>query len=634
MRPGKFFWKLFLGNAVLLALTLAISVWLIIVEFDRFQAAQLTPILHSQARTILQIVQQKLNNSDRVELQEVLGRIESKQPDGLRITLIAASGQVLADSQHDPATMENHGSRPEVLGALRDGVGESERWSDTISRTMKYVALRVGNAETPVGYVRVALPVRTLTQRAMAARHLLGPLGAILLASAIALAVGLAFLWSNRLRRLTSAAQRLARGDLTAVIPASGTDEVAALAKSLERMRGRLARQVGTITGQHGTLESLVSQLEEGLVVADARGRVVLINPAAARLLGFVGPANGFLAHTNYRVEQIVPHHDLQQLLLGGGSGVDGSSPVPSPGEVFENPHLGAVRLDIPDPQNPVYVLAKVCNIALASTPAGKEETVDASQFGRLLVLMDVTALMRAIRSRSDFVANASHELRTPVSAIAVAAETLLKLDMAIDHVAAAKFAEVIARHAARLDALVRDLLDLAKVESPGARFEPTTIHLQRAIDQLRGRWKDELEEKQMQWKPDVTVEASELTGSDQLLSLVLDNLVDNAIKFTPPGGRVSVRTFSKNEHVVIEVSDTGCGIPEKDQARVFERFYQVDSVRTGTGNDKRGTGLGLSIVRHAVSAMGGEISLESEEGRGTRVSVTLPRKPAGHGRS
>jgi two-component system, OmpR family, phosphate regulon sensor histidine kinase PhoR len=628
MRPGRFFWKLFLGNSALLALTLSITIWLIVVEFDRFQADQLTPYLHNHADTIAALVEHRLTANRTLELQQLVRRIASGHPEAVRTTLVAADGRVLADSQGDTATMENHLQRPEIAQALQAERGESERWSDTVSRTMKYVAVRVDQGGVPVGVVRVAMPVRTLAERTVAARRLLGPIGLIGVLAAIGMAVGLALLWSNRLRRLTAAAQSLSRGDLKAAIPVSGSDEVATLAKSLERMRTRLARQVETILRQRITLESLVAQLDEGVVVADADGRIVLVNPAAARLLGFRGTATGaIILDSQPRVESVVAPHDLQRMLLRHEQESDarpeGSSTV---GDMPENLHLHAIRLDVPDSPSPAYVLARACHIPIAMPSARSVSARQGADGGRLLVLTDVTALLRAIRSRSDFVANASHELRTPVAAIRAAVETLTKVDFAQEGDAALRFANIIARQAARLEALVTDLLDLAKVESPGARFEASKIFLQRAIDDLHARWEQELNDKALRWTAEVAPEASEVQANNHLLSLVLDNLVDNANKFTPQGGAIAVRTRRSGDNLVIEISDTGCGIAPQDQQRVFERFYQVDAVRTGTGSHKRGTGLGLAIVRHAVSAMGGTVSLTSEVGLGTRVIVQLPR--------
>jgi signal transduction histidine kinase len=247
---------------------------------------------------------------------------------------------------------------------------------------------------------------------------------------------------------------------------------------------------------------------------------------------------------------------------------------------------------------------------------------------GRLLVLTDITELTRAVRMRSDFVANASHELRTPLAAIRMAVETLAKMNLAEEAPAAARFLGIVARHSSHLQAMVSDLLDLARVESPSARFEPTTLHLQRVFDELYGRWQEPLASKRLRWRAEIKPDCPTVHANAHLLTLVLDNLMDNAIKFTEAGGEVAVNGRRIGDQGVIEVSDTGCGIDSADQERVFERFYQVAPDRSGTGRpsgEKRGTGLGLSIVRHAASALGGTIKLESKVGVGTTVVVRLP---------
>jgi signal transduction histidine kinase len=209
-----------------------------------------------------------------------------------------------------------------------------------------------------------------------------------------------------------------------------------------------------------------------------------------------------------------------------------------------------------------------------------------------------------------------------------MAVETLVKMNLAEEAPAAARFLGVVARHSSHLEAMVSDLLDLARVESPSARFEPATLHLQRVFDELRGRWQEPLESRRLRWRAEVKPDCPTVHANAHLLKLVLDNLVDNAIKFTEAGGEVAVNGRRIGDRGVIEVSDTGCGIAPADQERVFERFYQVSPQRSGTGSpsgEKRGTGLGLSIVRHAASALGGTIQLESEVGVGTRVTLSLP---------
>jgi signal transduction histidine kinase len=242
---------------------------------------------------------------------------------------------------------------------------------------------------------------------------------------------------------------------------------------------------------------------------------------------------------------------------------------------------------------------------------------------GRLLVLTDITELTRMLQVKTDFVMNASHELRTPLSAIRAAVETLLGMDGAEHTHASRQIVHMIDRHSARLEAMVADLLDLSRIESGTARFQPETLHLEQTLSELRERFARRLNEKDLHWEMETHPPDATATVSPSLLNIVLDNLLDNAIKFTPDGG--TVRTVAKvdNSTCHICVEDTGCGISEDEQSRVFERFYQVERARTGT---TRGTGLGLSIVRHAVNAMSGSVDLDSAVGQGTRITITIPQ--------
>jgi len=437
--------------------------------------------------------------------------------------------------------------------------------------------------------------------------RLVWTIGGVGLLGAIALALVLAILLSGRIFRLTATAHRLSRGDLSIPIPADGSDEVSLLAQSLERMRHRLARQLATIDCQNRMLESLLAQLHEGVMVTATDGRIVLMNPAAARLLSQpVGPSGR-------RVEDCIQHHALRQMLLPHSAG--------------QGP-MNEARLDIPTEAGVRSILARVSEITLPELSDDKEAMAhsDHPATGRLLVLTDITELTRTLQLRSDFVANASHELRTPISAVRAAVDTVLKIDAADEAGTARRFLEVIARHTSRLEALVGDLLDLSRLESPSASFQATVLRLQRVGDELHDRWSNEIDRKQLRWGCDIADDCPNVFANLYLLQLVLDNLVDNAIKFTDAGGQIGVACRRGGRSVEIEVYDTGCGIAPQDHQRVFERFYQVESARSGgAAAPPRGTGLGLSIVKHAVAALGGSVRLDSALGTGTRVTVTIP---------
>ena len=273
-----------------------------------------------------------------------------------------------------------------------------------------------------------------------------------------------------------------------------------------------------------------------------------------------------------------------------------------------------------------VHLLARASDVILPE--AGKKSGAEIQ--GRMLVLMDITELTRIIRVKTDFVANASHELRTPLAAIRAAVETLMEVDPQVDAEAARRFLAAIERQSGRLEALVSDLLDLSKLESPLTRHELRKMALSKEIEELHLRFTERLEAKGIQWETRFLAERGcSILASTHLFRLVLDNLVDNAIKFTEKPGAVRVIVKQGPGTVTIEVADDGCGIPEQHQQRVFERFYQVERARSG---DERGTGLGLSIVRHAVTAMNGQVSLVSKPGVGTEVSISLPRPVANGG--
>jgi two-component system phosphate regulon sensor histidine kinase PhoR len=281
-------------------------------------------------------------------------------------------------------------------------------------------------------------------------------------------------------------------------------------------------------------------------------------------------------------------------------------------------------RLQVDTGAGPVHLLARASDVVLPD----EQEQAEHPAVGRMVVLTDITELTRAMRMKTDFVANASHELRTPLAAIRAAVETLLHANLKEDAAAVRRFLKAIERQSGRLEAMVTDLLDLSRLESPVTQFEPQPLHIQRELDEVHTRFAARLESKKLHWEAHaLNGTSSTVVAHPHLLRIVLDNLVDNAVKFTDPGGHVRVACASGPGWTSFEVADDGCGIPESEQQRVFERFYQVERARSG---NERGTGLGLSIVRHAVAAMKGTVRLESAPQEGTRVIVEIPQPQSG----
>ncbi len=447
-------------------------------------------------------------------------------------------------------------------------------------------------------------------------------LAALLVVIAAALSATVTIMLVQRpVRRIALLARSLAQGDLSIRADPVGVDELANLAHAINELRGRWAFDLRNLDRQRSLLVALLDQLHEGVVVARANGRIMLMNPAAVRLLHLAPPERGgpsaaggagdVLREERFLdqwVERCIPQHDLQQMLrarrAGGEDAVDER------------------RLMLEAPGGPVHLLARAWDLVLPDV----ERSGAPSTAGRMLVLTDITEIGRALQMRTDFVANASHELRIPLSTIQSAIETLLQLDLTVEGEDARRFMQVIERQCSRLSALVGDLLDLARVEAQGPYFEPEPIRVRDLLEELREHFAEAVRAKELRWESACDdADRPTILASPQLLRLILDNLLENAIKFTDPGKTVRLRCAIVGPEAIFSVEDQGCGIDEAELERVFERFYQVERSR---GGYRRGTGLGLSIVKHAINALGGQIALDSKVGVGTHVTVTVPVQP------
>jgi two-component system phosphate regulon sensor histidine kinase PhoR len=604
--PGRFFWKLFTGNVLLLILVIGACVFLIAGSFENFYNEEQSNHLRQVGRLLLDQYGDAVRRDDTVALAQAVREITAAEGAIVRVTFISEEGRVLADSHAVADEMESHATRKEVLQARDAGIGVSTRYSTTIQKEMMYVALRVeGEGDSYAGVVRVAMPVATIVARTTAARRLFWRIALVILVAAIVLALGLAKMWSERIARVTMTARLLSQGDLTARADERGTDEVAMLARSLNRMRDHQTKHLETIERQRNNLEYLLAKLHEGVIAADAAGKIIMINATAARLLDLPQPAD------DLAVEPIGAALSVAQLPPRLASMLE-------PDRRRTAARMAEREVSIEGPAGSVTLLARASDIA----PPGIESERGGMAAGRLLVLTDITELTRTIQMKTDFVANASHELRTPLTAIRTAVDTLLTFESNQSDPSIVSMLGVIDRHSERLNAIVGDLLDLSRIESGRKRYDPEWMKLSGLVAELHARFAERLSTRSLDWRVDIAPDADDILVNKELLLLVLDNLVDNAIKFTDIAGYVAVSTRREDAQISIRVADNGCGIPDVEQDRVFERFYQVERARSG---QKRGTGLGLAIVRHATGTMNGNVRLSSAPGEGTRIDLVLP---------
>lgn len=494
---------------------------------------------------------------------------------GYRTTLIDVDGVVLADSHSDPTVMENHSKRPEVQQALAGGVGDAQRTSGSTGFEQRYVAIPPENGLI----VRTSVPTRVIDDEVWLVRRSIVIAGTVLGLVGIGLMAVLARRLARPIVDLTEQASAVAEGESGVSPRRSRVEELDQLGLAISLMATRLGSRVSDAEAATATLEVVLGALPQGTILVDGDDRIVYVNPASLKILGSVPDAVSNLA------------------------------PLQFQNAIREARETGKPEERILDYGSPSRRLRGV------ATQFTTDDRV-------LLLVVDVTARERTDSIRRDFVANASHELKTPVSTIIASSEAL---QIALDRgdASAAGFASRIEGSARQLDRLVADLLDLSRLEKESP--EMGSVRLDRLVRDEVGRLRDEATSKQIDIE--VALEEVTATANQRDIAIAVRNVLENAIRYTSAGGSMAVSVSAYGPDVVISVTDTGEGIPTRDSERVFERFYRVDSARSrATG----GTGLGLSIVKHVAESHGGSVSLESELGIGSTFTIRLPLEPRG----
>jgi two-component system phosphate regulon sensor histidine kinase PhoR len=512
---------------------------------------------------------------------------------GTRVTIVLPDGTVVADSAENPAVMENHLNRPEVLEALRlaEGVSSSSRVSATVHRRLLYVATAVhdpGSRTRVVGVARVAYPMTSVEQSRDALWRNLAL--TILLVSVPAALVAVLFARSiaGPLTHLGEVARRFGEGDLRARARITSRDEIGELARELNSTADRLSAVIRERTEGRNRMAAVLEHMHDGIILTDPQGRIESMNPAAARLFGVKSEA-----WSGKKLIELTRDHDLHNALQQTLS-----TPVDWQRlEIEVGRHtISAVVTDVPGPHG--------------GDPTG------------LVVLQDVTELRRLERVRRDFVANIGHELRTPLSSIKLLVETLMTA-VDDDPGAAKDFLSRIDVEVDGLTQLVRELLELSRIESGSVQLSLQAVDVAALLERAAGRLRAQAARAGLSLEVGAEPELPRANSDPERVEQVLVNLLHNAVKFTDPGGSIRVLARPEGATVEISIADTGIGIPPDDLPRIFERFYKVDKSRTQ--GREGGTGLGLAIAKHIVQAHGGRIWAEHRDGGGTVFRFTLP---------
>jgi two-component system phosphate regulon sensor histidine kinase PhoR len=544
-------------------------------------------------------------NAGFAELQSYLQLAESQPPNaaapevlhtwalwmaraGTRVTLVGTSGMVLADSEEDPGKMDNHASRPEIRDAIERGSGRAVRYSATLGRDLLYLSKLVETGDGKPLIIRISLPLHRLDEAVAQFR------GGLWLASGIILigaaTVSLLFFrnLSNRIERLKQFSARVASGDFRPLSLDRKSDELSTLAETLNRTASRLDATVRTLTEERNQSAAVLASMAEGVAVIGPGQRAVFCNAAFRNAMNLENETP-----EGRPAVEAIPNADLLSLLEQAQA---------SHAAVSTDLAVGSVR---------------VRSYAVTLTPISSDSGVS----GFVMVLHDITEIRRLERARQDFVANVSHEFKTPLTAIRGFAETLL--DGALeDPQNSRRFLNIIRDHAERLSRLTEDLLKLSQIEAGKLEMRTGPVAIAAALGPCLETIRLKAEEKR------ITVESAGLSdlpsvhGDALALQQVFLNLLDNAVRYTPEDGRISIRGEVVLHQLMVSITDNGPGIPKTEQGRVFERFYRTDAARS---REAGGTGLGLSIAKHLAEAHGGRIELHSEIGQGTTFTVVLP---------
>ncbi|GED68259.1 PAS domain-containing sensor histidine kinase [Brevibacillus reuszeri] len=544
-------------------------------------------LLSRESKLVAQAVRFPDVFSNQSTLEE---RVKQVAPtEEVRLTVIDEKGQVLYDNSSHADEMENHFNRPEFMSALKGQTGISRRYSETLRYDMMYVAVPVEQDSKIVGAVRSAMSMKDITDTIhnMWYSLLTGLLVTLVVGSIVVSRISFSII--RPIEEITRVARNITQRQYESRVRIKAKDEIGQLAGAINFMASSLEQQMYEISENQQRLSGVLTNMTSGVIFISEQRRIMLVNPAVEKLLGTPG------------------HEIVGKLHIEAGKSFGLSQYID---RCLDKSEKFRQEVHIYYPQE------RVLDVNFAPYINFKGEAR-----GVVVVLHDITEIRRLEKMRSDFVANVSHELRTPITSIKGFTETLLEGAMQ-DEETCRNFLQIISDESERLYRMIRDILDLSKIEQKRIPLQVSRIHLQDMISSAVAIMNDQAQRKELTITlPTPQPEIYLMTDRDCLQQIIL-NLLTNAIAYTPEGGAITIRTEKEDQIVKIQVIDTGIGIPEKDLTRIFERFYRVDKARS---RDSGGTGLGLAIVKHLVDNLHGHIRVDSIEGKGTIFTVTIP---------
>ena len=595
MRKKRLFWQLYTSNFLIIFLALFAFTFLISSSFKSLLLDQVSEDLQSRAKLLHDDIVHRLQEQSTRVIDDFV--VDLGQRSGTRITIIRPNGAVVADSERDPHSMDNHRNRPEIRRAMKGGVGTSNRFSTTVQQNTMYAAIPLVENGRVIGVLRTAVPVHRVEENVETLQWQIVGGGLV-----ITLLAGLMSLYISRritrpIEELKQGARRFAEGQLDVRLPIPESEELSDLAEVMNTMAEQLQDRITIITQQHSEQTAVLSSMMEGVLAFDTEERLININRSAARLLR-IDPERA----RGKSIQEVVRNVGLQRFVertLGSDHAVEGYITL------------------VDDQERHLQVHGSVLKDGLGE------------MIGVLVVLNDITEIRALENIRRDFVANVSHELKTPITSIKGFVETLL--DGAIhDKSDAMRFLGIVSNQADRLNAIIEDLLSLSRIEQGTDREEIALAfgEIRETLYSAIQACQHDADQKRIAVQLDCPGDLQAM-NNPPLLEQAMVNLISNAIKYSEDGQSiwVTARDIGRNE-IRIDVRDEGYGIEAEHLPRLFERFYRIDKARS---RKMGGTGLGLAIVKHIAQAHHGRVEVQSKPGEGSTFSfylrTTLPEQ-------
>jgi two-component system phosphate regulon sensor histidine kinase PhoR len=579
------YWKITIPFTLLVLVGMSILGFYMVNSTRNTQINHLETQLTNEARLVADISKPSFVNPGKQTDFDSIAKTTGKEIQS-RITLIAKNGTVLGDTDQDPLTMENHATRPEVIEALASGIGQATRYSATLHENMMYVAVLVTNQGEVLGISRVALPLTTVESTVNSAVMTIAWAIAIATLLVIVAAALVARMITRPVRQITKAAEGIASGKLDQQIQVRANDEIGRLGRAFNEMSLNLKNTMATIVDERSKLVTVLSGITDGVVMTDSEGNIALVNRAAERLFNFeearaIGRPLIEAVH-DYEIDDVV-----KKCL---NTAIEQSAQLDS-------------------------VTGRFLRVIATPITTGKFS-------GALVLFQDLTELRSLQTMRREFVGNVSHELRTPLAAIKAIVDTLRDGAMD-DKKTAVNFLNRLDAEVDGMTQMVAELTELSRIETGRIKLKLEPVNINSLIEEVAARLSPQAERQHVSLSTELAPDLPIVQADKERIQQVIVNIMHNAIKFTPSGGRVAISTKHSGESVMAWVSDTGIGISKDDLPHIFERFFKADKSRSTSG-----TGLGLAIAKHIVQTHGGSIWVESEEGKGSTFSFSLPLRP------